>query len=585
MTESFGSLSRPEGMSGLTAWATDDLSAQAWVTLYEETTPLPPSTFWQIIRSFTVAMHWNRTIYSVTPINHETIDLQTQYVRHTGSGGGPGGPSPGERYHALRLLARKTPAPIGGDAEDGRAFDAKEWTAQWTHENKHFATFGLCIPETVVTEDNPRAMRYWPFQYSKVRCYRFVYEELPQEDDPVINGASEKDVTVRDGNTDDEHSSETADQPQTQCPPLGILKYEVVPLGEEVYAPRHFETLVRHAQPAAKKLVTVLRKRMAHIDLETGQSTYVKRVHHDRLVPEPAFRAWYDRLKLKYGYWARDWPECTDPVKFVHEEMAIAAYLCALWESERAAEGLEHLQKFVDCGCGNGFLVYLLMMEGHDGIGLDLQTRGIWDLYPAHVRAALRHETVDPTTFDVSSYDWVIGNHSDELSPWLPLMAARAQRDLNDGAIEDLPETADEPDPRFTTKRSRSSSQSISDEDEDDDEPPPQPRTARRASPRLFILPCCFFDFDGRKVSFGQTRRTLGVVAAAGTGKYEQYWRWIGDIMRATGFAVEVENLRIPSTKYVALIGRFMRRSERAAPQVIRELTHLVMHDAQMSRM
>lgn len=39
-------------------------------------------------------------------------------------------------------------------------------------------------------------------------------------------------------------------------------------------------------------------------------------------------------------------------------------FLQVLWEQERAREGLKEKQSFIDLGCGNGLLVYLLTMEG-----------------------------------------------------------------------------------------------------------------------------------------------------------------------------------------------------------------------------
>ena len=39
------------------------------------------------------------------------------------------------------------------------------------------------------------------------------------------------------------------------------------------------------------------------------------------------------------------------------------------------------LQTFVDLGCGNGLLTYILMSEGYNGIGIDLRKRKIWDLF------------------------------------------------------------------------------------------------------------------------------------------------------------------------------------------------------------
>lgn len=91
----------------------------------------------------------------------------------------------------------------------------------------------------------------------------------------------------------------------------------------------------------------------------------------------------YNQLKEKYGTgMVNVWPENTDPAKFVYEDVAIATYLLLLWEKERLEKGTQELQSFVDLGCGNGLLVYILSSEGHTGTGIDLRRRKIWDLFP-----------------------------------------------------------------------------------------------------------------------------------------------------------------------------------------------------------
>lgn len=77
------------------------------------------------------------------------------------------------------------------------------------------------------------------------------------------------------------------------------------------------------------------------------------------------------------------WPEKTDAAKFVYEDVAIATYLLLVWRQERKATNSTELQSFVDLGCGNGLLVYILSSEGHSGHGIDLRRRGIWDTYPS----------------------------------------------------------------------------------------------------------------------------------------------------------------------------------------------------------
>ena len=215
------------------------------------------------------------------------------------------------------------------------------------------------------------------------------------------------------------------------------------------------------------------------------------------LVTQPAFRSEYVRLKNKYGkYWVSRWPgerhlfarshcipacsdsvvrsfffaEQTDPSKYVFEEIAIAAWLLALWKGESTADQDGEQQRcvrFVDLGCGNGFLTYLLIEEGHTGWGIDRQRRGIWGEYPVAVQVrdlacsieaytqndlvqsehdtancvacppAPAHRTqqsllcaefefsvqcVDTLSDQFEGVQWVLGNHTDELTPWVPLI-------------------------------------------------------------------------------------------------------------------------------------------------------------------
>ena len=140
-----------------------------------------------------------------------------------------------------------------------------------------------------------------------------------------------------------------------------------------------------------------------------------------RLVDLEKYQRKYEDLKDKYGRdLVKGWTERTDPEKFVHEDLAIAAYLCLLWEGETV--------RFLDLGCGNGLLVHILSREGHPGTGLDLRARKVWDAFEP--RPDLRVSAVVPsaeTTF--AGYDWLIGNHSDELTPWIPVMAALTSRE------------------------------------------------------------------------------------------------------------------------------------------------------------
>ncbi|XP_027795688.2 probable tRNA (uracil-O(2)-)-methyltransferase isoform X2 [Marmota flaviventris] len=199
----------------------------------------------------------------------------------------------------------------------------------------------------------------------------------------------------------------------------------------------------------------------------------------------------YQELKEKYKEMVKVWPEVTDPEKFVYEDVAIAAYLLILWEEERAQRGVTTKQSFVDLGCGNGLLVHILCSEGHPGRGIDVRRRKIWDLYGPQTQ--LEEDVITPSDETLfPGVDWLIGNHSDELTPWIPVIAARSSYAC-----------------------------------------------------RFLVLPCCFFDFTGRFCR-RQSRKT----------QYREYLDFVREVGLSCGFHMEEDCLRIPSTKRVCLIGK-----------------------------
>ncbi|XP_018615090.2 putative tRNA (uracil-O(2)-)-methyltransferase [Scleropages formosus] len=209
------------------------------------------------------------------------------------------------------------------------------------------------------------------------------------------------------------------------------------------------------------------------------------------LIPIEKYGRLYQHLKDKYKEMVKVWPEVTDPEKFVYEDVAIATYLLVLWEEERIQQGTTTRQSFVDLGCGNGLLVHVLTNEGHPGKGLDVRRRKIWDMYGPQTHLEERAITPSDTCLFPNT-DWLIGNHSDELTPWIPVLCARSSY-----------------------------------------------------SCRYFVLPCCFFDFSGK---FQRRRCTVS--------QYREYIDFNVQVGSVCGFHVEEDCLRIPSTKRVCLIGR-----------------------------
>eukprot|EP00118_Oscarella_pearsei_P008635 m.45600 g.45600 ORF g.45600 m.45600 type:complete len:613 (+) comp33622_c0_seq14:1105-2943(+) len=214
----------------------------------------------------------------------------------------------------------------------------------------------------------------------------------------------------------------------------------------------------------------------------------------NKLINQDRYSELYTKLKLKHGKkMAEIWPEVTvtDPQKFVYEDVAIATYLLVLWQDERKQKQLSRKQTFVDLGCGNGLLVHILSQEGHVGTGIDVRRRRIWDVYESVT--CLKEMAITPSDAGLfPEADWLIGNHSDELTPWIPLMAARSSYEAN-----------------------------------------------------YFVLPCCRYDFD----------RKFNGRCGKGQTQYRAYLDYVRSIGEECGFHVKEDKLRIPSTKNMCQIG------------------------------
>lgn len=124
------------------------------------------------------------------------------------------------------------------------------------------------------------------------------------------------------------------------------------------------------------------------------KSGYEKRVNHDLVVPRVAFQNRYIALKKKYSAeLVANWVESTDPKKHVFEDLAVAAFLIELWGARYRDKDFE----FRDLGCGNGLLVHILILEGYKGKGIDARARKSWKTYPPHVQENLLEQIIIPS--------------------------------------------------------------------------------------------------------------------------------------------------------------------------------------------
>ncbi len=209
---------------------------------------------------------------------------------------------------------------------------------------------------------------------------------------------------------------------------------------------------------------------------------------HNRVIGKEEFLAVYEDVKKSYKEWVEKWPMQTDPVKFIFEDISIAAYLICLWNREKNEESSFKF-KFVDVGCGNGFLVYILTREGYAGYGVDLHKRQIWDQFDVEVD--LRIQVIDPSSHRFQDVEWILGNHSDEMTPWIPIMARRSSE-----------------------------------------------------KSKFWVLPCCFYQL-GRKFDAPVPKG----------GRYRAYLDYVKELAQNCGFSVQEDAVRIPSTKNICFIG------------------------------
>ncbi|CAH6720099.1 tRNA (uracil-O(2)-)-methyltransferase [[Candida] jaroonii] len=245
---------------------------------------------------------------------------------------------------------------------------------------------------------------------------------------------------------------------------------------------------------------------------------YEKRVYHDLIISKESFQNRYISLKKKYSSnLVNEWKEKTDPKKHVFEDLAIAAFLIEFWHSRYPKKDFE----FLDVGCGNGLLVYILHMEGFTGKGIDARKRKSWDQYPQQTKDNLFEKIIIPSillqdkdkyfqipdandknlmtfhsseklstadhvfTTDLPSNTFIIGNHSDELTCWIPLLG--------------FP---------------------------------------------FMVIPCCSHALSGIKKRYSHS-----------TSTYAALVDHVEELTKSMGWIVEKEYLRIPSTRNVAIIG------------------------------
>lgn len=191
---------------------------------------------------------------------------------------------------------------------------------------------------------------------------------------------------------------------------------------------------------------------------------------------------------------------------------------------------------FVDLGCGNGLLTHILISEGYTGHGFDLRARTSWTHYPPSTQSHLLVRALDPTGSSSSSSSaeaeadtlcllpagcFLIGNHADELTPWVPILATR----FHASGYLSIPCCAWALDARFDRARD---------------------------------VPLCVVDAATLNLGDGNGGGEGGEGEGGGkssSSSYALYRVWLAALSVHCGWAVEVEVLRIPSTRNWAIVG------------------------------
>ncbi|KAJ4297588.1 tRNA(Ser) Um(44) 2'-O-methyltransferase [Kalmusia sp. IMI 367209] len=281
---------------------------------------------------------------------------------------------------------------------------------------------------------------------------------------------------------------------------------------------------------------------------------YQKRVHHDVIISQKIFQDTYAYLKGRYAKELIDgWVEQTPAQKHVFEDLGIAAFLIELWtdmyggnipqagasahstiaeDTEKAQIEIQTVRRsiaqqafpgFVDIGCGNGLLVYILNKEGWKGWGFDARRRKTWDTFDEEYQSNVKEMLLVPEVLQGSTTDeeidagtppshngnlpkgtFIVSNHADELTAWTPVLAYLSE------------------------------------------------------SP-FIAIPCCSHNFGGTRFRAPYHPKFFPSATTTSTKQISAYTSlcsYVAYLAAQMAFLPEKEHLRIPSTRNIAIIGR-----------------------------
>ncbi|KAH9986566.1 hypothetical protein BJV74DRAFT_988467 [Russula compacta] len=361
---------------------------------------------------------------------------------------------------------------------------------------------------------------------------------------------------------------------------------------------------------------------------------YKKRVAHDVLIPRETYQDLYLVMRERHKHLIYDWREVTDPLKHVFEDIGIATFLMLLWKDTYGPETIppdpvaavptttmqaqgatppdvEPWRRwprppggFADLGCGNGLLTHILVSEGYAGYGIDLRARTSWTHYPRLTRSHLAVRALDPTLLLLPTPPPPAGGvvlPTEQQQQYHRHHPSASRRHLR----ASYPDYEDA-DANNNNNNNNNSGDGDVDSDADadagldleldvllpegcflignhaDELTPWMPALATRLLASGYLsIPCCAWALDAR---FDRARDVPYCAIDAGTlnlggggeggagSSYMLYRIWLAALSVHCGWAVEVEALRIPSTRNWAIIGRNRVGSLEAASRNVEEL-------------
>lgn len=363
----------------------------------------------------------------------------------------------------------------------------------------------------------------------------------------------------------------------------------------------HYRLFPSDSLPLSPRLQRTGRQLLSTV-YKHGQGSingYEKRVHHDQLVSQQRVQDTYTELKRKHSKRLCDnWVEKTEPSKHVFEDLSIAAFLIELWRDMYAStdrpegddEGsdskfLPPFPGFVDIGCGNGVLVDILLHEGYSGWGFDAYKRKTWNTFDPWVQDNLKQLVLIPQPlFELQSASkranggilshlsspqrvastrskgsrpiwhnglfptgtFIISNHADELTPWTPLLAS-----LSSSPFLTIPCCS------HNLSGAKFRAPSVFNNNMADHLAPSYfANNIRKSKSVAITVACPSSASEDEQPEKGDLKALSIKNRSKQPSAYSSLCDWVCHLTASVGYMVEMEMLRLPSTRNTGIVGR-----------------------------